>query len=65
MNKVLALLSIASVLFFYSCSPSREEMLSEISKMETTMKESPKVDTVAVTELISAYQNFASKYTLL
>lgn len=63
MNKGLALLAIASTLFLYSCSPSREEMLNEISKMETTMKETQKVDSVAVTELISAYQNFASKYT--
>lgn len=63
MNKVLALLAFTSTLFFYSCSPSREEMLSEISKLETTMKETQKVDSVAVTELISAYQNFASKYT--
>ena len=62
MNKCLALLTFVSILFFYSCSPSREKMLSEISKMEKTMKESQKVDTVAVTELISAYQNFASKY---
>jgi hypothetical protein len=63
MIKGLALLAIASTLFLYSCSPSREEMLNEISKMETTMKETQKVDSVAVTELISAYQNFASKYT--
>lgn len=62
MNKVLALLTIVSALFFQSCSPSKEKMLSEISKMETAMKETQKVDSVAVTELISAYQNFASKY---
>lgn len=37
-------------------------MSGEISKMESGMKTNPKVDSVAVSELLSAYQNFTSKY---
>ncbi len=62
MKKGFILIAIVSALFIYSCSPSRDAMLGEISKMEKTMKEASKVDTNAVIELISAYQNFASKY---
>ncbi len=62
MKNILSLLTITFSLFLFSCSPSRNEMLDKISSMESKMKTSPKVDTVAVTQLISAYQNFASKY---
>jgi outer membrane protein assembly factor BamD (BamD/ComL family) len=47
---------------FVSCSNSREKMSGEISKMESDMKSSQKVDSVVVNELVSAYQNYSSKY---
>jgi tetratricopeptide (TPR) repeat protein len=37
-------------------------MTGEIAKMEAELRSSPKVDSNAVTGLLSAYQNFASKY---
>lgn len=37
-------------------------MSDQISKMESEMKTSQKVDSVSVNELLSAYQNFSSKY---
>jgi TolA-binding protein len=37
-------------------------MLNEISKMESSLKSMQKVDSTAVTELLSAYQNFASRF---
>ena len=52
---------IASVSLF-SCSTGREKMSGEISKMESEMKSTQKVDSSAVIELLSAYQNFSSKY---
>lgn len=45
-----------------SCSNSHDKMSGTISKMESEMKSSQKVDSVSVTELLSAYQNFSSKY---
>ena len=62
MYKRIAFLTLISTLLIYSCSPSREKMLAEIAKMEKSMKENQKVDTNAVKELLSAYQNFASKF---
>lgn len=63
MKKTFSILTFAITLLLFSCSPSRNEMLDKISKMESEMKTASKVDTVAVTELIGAYQNFASKYS--
>ena len=37
-------------------------MSDEISKMESDMKISQKIDSSAVIDLLSAYQNFASRY---
>ncbi|MFZ4414556.1 MAG: tetratricopeptide repeat protein [Bacteroidales bacterium] len=62
MKKLLSILTFVVTIILFSCSPSRNEMLDKISKMESEMKTASKVDTVAVSELISAYQNFASKY---
>ena len=62
MRNSLNIVYIIFVLFLLSCSPSRSKMLDKIVKMESEMKTSSKVDTVAVTQLISAYQNFAAKY---
>lgn len=45
-----------------SCSDLHNKMSAEISNMESNMKTSQKIDSVAVTELLSAYQNFSSKY---
>ena len=46
----------------YSCSPSRDKMSGEIFKMESEIKTAQNVDSVAFMELLSAYQNFSSKY---
>lgn len=62
MKNFLPLLTILFSLSLFSCSPSRDEMMGNITKMETDMKTSQKVDSNAVNELLSAYQNFASKY---
>ncbi len=62
MKNTLSLLAILLTLFLFSCTPSRDEMLGKISKMEANMKTAPKVDSAAVTALLSAYQNFAAKY---
>jgi len=45
-----------------SCSNSRDTMSAEISKMESDMKTKQKLDSTTVNELLSAYQNFSSKY---
>jgi len=45
-----------------SCSDSCDKMSGKISKMESNMKTSQKFDSIAVTQLLSAYQNFSSKY---
>jgi tetratricopeptide (TPR) repeat protein len=62
MKNTLTLFTIILAMFIVSCSASRDEMSGEIDKMESDMKTAAKVDTVAVTELLSAYQNFATKY---
>jgi outer membrane protein assembly factor BamD (BamD/ComL family) len=62
MKKMRFLLFIPFILSIVSCSPSRNEMLDKIAKMEKEMKTASKMDTLAVTELIGAYQNFAAKY---
>lgn len=62
MRNTTILFAVALFFSLLSCSPSREKMLDQISKMESEMKVSQVVDTNKVTELLSAYQNFASKY---
>ncbi len=62
MKNTLLLLSIFLSLTLLSCSPSRDKMLDTISKMEANLKTAQKPDSLAVTELLGAYQNFASKY---
>lgn len=62
MKNVLLILATAFSLALFSCSPSRDKMSAGITKMESEMKVSQKVDSNAVTALLSAYQNFASKY---
>jgi len=63
MKNFILLLTIIFSFSLFSCSPSRDEMMGKITKMETDMKTIQKVDSNAVTELLSAYQNFASKYS--
>lgn len=60
-NTVFFIIIIFSASLF-SCSSSRDKMSGEISKMESEVKTSQKVDSIAFTELLSAYQNFGSKY---
>jgi outer membrane protein assembly factor BamD (BamD/ComL family) len=62
MKNVILLLSIIFALSLFSCSPSHDEMINKITKMESELKSSQKVDSNAVTGLLSTYQNFASKY---
>jgi outer membrane protein assembly factor BamD (BamD/ComL family) len=47
-----------------SCSSSRDKMSENITKMESGLKTVAKVDSTSVSALISAYQNFASKYPI-
>jgi outer membrane protein assembly factor BamD (BamD/ComL family) len=62
MKNIAFLLIIFVSVFVISCSPSPDKMKVEIAKMESELKSSPKVDSNAVTVLLNAYQNFASKY---
>jgi len=62
MKKGWTLVIFAVALFLFSCSPSRDKMLSRITQMENELKTAQKVDSIAVTELLSAYQNFASRF---
>jgi outer membrane protein assembly factor BamD (BamD/ComL family) len=62
MKNTFVLLSTLVTLTFLSCSPSRDKMLDRITKMEADLKAAQKPDSLAVTELLGAYQNFASKY---
>lgn len=62
MKNALLLLTIIVFGLLFSCTPSRDEMLNKISKMESDLKSAPKIDSNAVTALLSAYQNFAVKY---
>jgi outer membrane protein assembly factor BamD (BamD/ComL family) len=62
MKNLLALVTIILAIFLVSCSPSHDEMITKISKMETDLQVAPKADSNAVNELLGAYQNFASKY---
>lgn len=63
MKSALPIVAVLFSLYFISCSPSREKMLTEISGMETRLKSEQKPDTNAVTELLSAYQNFAARFS--
>ena len=45
-----------------SCTSSRDKMSGEISTLQLNMKAVQKFDSVTVTELLSAYQNFSLKY---
>ena len=63
MKKIISLCAIVFTLLICSCSPSRDKMLAEITKMESDLKTTQKVDSIAVNELLSAYQNFATKYS--
>jgi tetratricopeptide (TPR) repeat protein len=60
-SKVLIFAFLIS-LSFLSCTPSSEKMREKISKMEADLKSAEQVDSTAVTELLSAYQNYASRY---
>jgi tetratricopeptide (TPR) repeat protein len=61
-KSILAFLSLFTSLALLSCSSSRNEMSDKIAKMESDLKLVQKVDSNEVLELLSAYQNFASKY---
>jgi tetratricopeptide (TPR) repeat protein len=52
---------MASAMLF-SCTTGRNKMSGEISEMESDMKSEQNVDSVSVIDLLSAYQNFSSKY---
>jgi hypothetical protein len=62
MKIVFVVITFILALTFLSCSPSRDEMIGQISKMEKDFNLLQKPDSNAVTELLSAYHNFASKY---
>lgn len=62
MKYTLVFIIIIGSLYWFSCSSGSEKMSAEISKLESGMKSIPKDDSVEVSELLSAYQNFSSKY---
>lgn len=62
MKNTFFLLSALVILAVLSCTSSRDKMSGVIGKMESNLKTSQKIDTNSVSELISAYQNFATKY---
>ena len=63
MKNFIVIAVIALSVYLVSCAPSREKMQEKITKMESEMKSAAKADTAAVTELLSAYRNYAHKYT--
>ena len=62
MKRTIVFIIIIASVSLYSCSTGSEKMSGEITKMESEMKSTQKVDSVVVIELLSAYQNFNSKY---
>ena len=62
MKHTFFLVSALFLLSVLSCTSSRDKMSGAIGKMESNLKKAQKVDTNSASELISAYQNFASKY---
>jgi len=62
MKYALFLIALVASAILFSCSTGRDKMSGEILEMESDMRTEQKVDSVSVTELLSAYQNFSSKY---
>ena len=62
MKNIVFISAIFFAVTFFACSPSSEKMKAKISKMEADLKSAEQVDSTAVTELLSAYQNYASRY---
>jgi tetratricopeptide (TPR) repeat protein len=62
MKNILVFVIAIFSIYLVSCSPSRDEMIVKIAKMESNLQTAPKSDTNAVTVLLSIYRNFASKY---
>jgi len=62
MKNSIFLLSVIISLSFFSCTTSRDKMSGKISEMESGLKTVQKVDSGSLSELIGAYQNFASKF---
>lgn len=63
MKNLIVFATIVLSVYLISCAPSRDKMIEKIGKMEQGMKDAEKTDTIAVTELLGAYQNFANKYS--
>ena len=62
MKNALFLILLFISFSLFSCSSSRDKMSEKITKMETGLKTITRVDSNSVFALISAYQNFASKF---
>ena len=62
MKNTLFLILLFVSFSLFSCSSSRDKMSEKITKMESELKTVAKVDSNSVSTLISAYQNFATKY---
>lgn len=62
MKKGTVHLAVISLLFFVACTSSRDKMAEKISAMEKNLQKTALTDSGKVTQLISAYQNFAIKY---
>ena len=62
MKDILILFLLFVSFSLFSCSSSRDQMSGKITKMESGLNTVAKVDSASVSALISAYQNFATKY---
>ena len=62
MKSAFILFQVLVILSLFSCSPSRDEMSGKIANMESKMEAIARTDTAGAFELLSAYQNFVTKY---
>lgn len=63
MKRLLFVIALIATIAFSACSPSRDKVMGEIAKMENDLKKAEKIDSNKVITLISAYQNFAKRFS--
>lgn len=62
MKYILSVFALFLLILNFSCSPSQEEMQKKISELEDQLQKSEKADTIKVSEMIGAYQNYAERF---
>jgi outer membrane protein assembly factor BamD (BamD/ComL family) len=62
MKRTVLFSALLAVILLMSCSPSKTEMIKKIDGMEAGLRNAGKADTAVVTNIIGAYQNFASRF---